>query len=51
MKTKYVCPSLISPHANFHNDWKMETLTLLEKKLQVGGGKEKEPKLIMIYNY
>ena len=36
MKTKYV-----SPHANFHNDRTMRTVTLLEKI--ASGGKENEP--------
>ena len=41
MRTKYVWRSLISPHANFHNDRTMRTVTLQEKI--AGGGKEKEP--------
>ena len=39
MKTKYIWPSLISPHANFHNDRKLSTVTLLEQI--AGGGKGK----------
>ena len=44
MKSDYAWPRLICPHANFHKDRTMKTVTLLEKggrKLQVGRRKGK----------
>ena len=47
MKTKYVCRGLISLHVNFHNNRTMWSTNLHLKKLQVGGGKEKEPPIFL----
>ena len=51
MKIKYVYHGLISLYFNFHNNRTMWSTNLLVKKLQVGGGKEKEPKFPLIYFY
>ena len=47
MKTKYVCRGFISLYVKFHNNRTMSSTNLHVKKLQVGGGKEKEPKILL----